>query len=108
MRGGNHGKLAIECSIDPLIVRALWMLRSVTEPDELTRVRISDPRLKRYVAEAIETYVPQLFKQKFGLTIYDFQRRWPSPAAKELPGIAQQLLKDPNFYRPQRAVEARA
>jgi hypothetical protein len=104
MRGGNHGKVVVECSVDPLIVRALYMLRAAKEPDELEdiRIRIRDPRVRRFVAEMIETYIPPLFKKTFGITIYDFQRRWPAPAAKELPAIANQLLNDPNFYRPAR------
>ena len=100
MRGGNHGKVTVECSLDPLIIRALYMLRAATEPDELSRIEIRDPRVSRYVAEMIETFVPSLFRKTFGITIYEFRNRWPSPAAKELPEIARQLLNDPNFYRP--------
>jgi hypothetical protein len=105
MRGGNHGKVVIECSVDPLIVRAMLMLRAAKEMKDFD-VQVRNPRVRRFVAEMIETYIPPLFMKTFGLSIHEFNRRWPSPAAKELPGIAQQLLNDPNFYRPARAAMA--
>lgn len=89
MRGGNHGKIRVECSIDPAIARALVMLRAIDEDRETVRSQ----RLRRYVAEMIETYVPAVFQHKFGISIHEFQRRFPAPVAKELPGIAQRLSR---------------
>jgi hypothetical protein len=87
MRGGNHGKIKIECTVDPLIADALVMLRVVSDDRDV----IDSRRLRRYVAEVIETYVPHLFKQKFGISISEFRRRFPAPVAKELPGIARRM-----------------
>jgi hypothetical protein len=97
MRGGNHGKIKIECTVDPLIADALVMLRAVNDNKDV----IYSGRVRRYVAEVIETFVPHLFKQKFGISISEFRRRFPSPVAKELPGIARRMTTStPQRSRP--------
>src|SRR5690242_3589274 len=102
-RGGNHGKVRIECSVDPMIADALAMLRAVDESkDEVYR-----HRLARYAAEAIETYIPFLFKERFNISLPEFRRRYPAPRRKQLAGIARELLRsegDNAFYRPNSAV----
>lgn len=99
MRGGNHGKVKIECSVDPLIADALAMLRAVHDGKD----NVYRHRLRLYIAECIETYVPDLFRKTFGITIVEFRKAYPRPVRKRLPVIARELIERKEsqdaFYR---------
>lgn len=107
MRGGNHGKIKFECSVDPQTADYLIMLRAVSDEKALIyfdRSGRAGARVRSYITEVVETYVPEVFRRTFGLTVVEFRKQFPRPRVKQLPSIARELVRrkeqgDESFYR---------
>jgi hypothetical protein len=90
-RNGDPARVKVEFVVAPEIADALMMLRAVRTVDG-TMV-IQPTRVRRYVAEIVETYVPYLFKKEFGISLSEFRKQFPAVGHRKLPRMARRLKK---------------